>query len=173
MNASMSFDRSISDLITCFQGATRNSRIRTIFQALFLVSVFATSSAKGQDTVTGAFEGTVTNTLTGDPVEGARAEIINIRTGITVIKTTDARGRFYQGLLQPDVYRIRISMPGFQTREVEQELKIARTGQVVPVPVTLDPLTTLRAPPPPPSVADTAIRSEINTIDARRSGSFT
>lgn len=138
---------------------------------LMLISGFVTHSA-AQDTITGAFEGTVTNTLTGDPVEGATAEITNIRTGITVIKITDARGRFYQGLLPPDIYRIRVTMPGFQPREVEQELKIARTGQVVPVPVTLNPLTTLAAPPPLATAAQTAIRAGINTADAGRSGSF-
>ncbi|MGH9849096.1 MAG: carboxypeptidase regulatory-like domain-containing protein, partial [Blastocatellia bacterium] len=146
--------------------------IQILCLAILLVSFSVICSAKGQDTVTGAFEGTVTNNLTGDPVEGARAEITNVRTGITVVKVTDARGRFYQGLLPPDVYRIKVSMPGFQPREVEQELKIARTGQVVPVPVTLDPLTAVAAPLPTAGAAATAIRASINTLDASRSGSF-
>jgi hypothetical protein len=139
---------------------------------VFLLVITAAFTVKAQDTVTGAFEGTVTNSATGDPVENAGVEIINVETGISIPKTTDARGRFYQGLLRPGVYRIRISMPGFQPREVEQRLNIARTGEVVPVPVTLDPLTAVAAPPAPVTAADTQVRSDINTRDARRSGSF-
>ena len=92
-----------------------------------------------QDTVTGAFEGTVTNTDTGEVIAGATALIINQQTGQTYTRTSDTRGRFYQGLLAPDVYTIRVSAPGFVTREVQQRLFITRTGEVVPVPVALDP----------------------------------
>lgn len=147
------------------------------------------SPARAQDTVTGAFEGNVTNSLTGDPIEGAVAEIINIESGISVIKRSDARGRFYQGLLPPGVYRIKVSMPNFQTREIRQRLKIAFTGEVVPVPVSLDPIAPGTTPPPTPvpittptaippttpppaTAADTEVRASINTLDARRSGSF-
>src|SRR5262249_17555985 len=125
-----------------------------------------------QTTVTGAFEGAVTNSLTGDPIEGAQAEITNVGTGITYTKLTDARGRFYQGQLQPGAYRIRVSIAGFQTREVNQRLQIASTGEVVPVPVSLDPLAAVAAPLPAPTVAETEVRASINTLDARRSGSF-
>jgi Carboxypeptidase regulatory-like domain len=153
--------------------ATISRRAASAGLLIPLLLFLAPPPLHGQDTITGAFEGTVTHSLTGDPVEGARAEITNLRTGIVVVRTTDARGRFYQGLLPPDVYRIRVSMPGFQAREVEQELKIARTGQVVPVPVTLDPLTAVAAPPAPPVLAaDTAIRAGVNTTDASRGGSF-
>ena len=100
--------------------------------------------------MTGAFEGTVTNSQTSDPIAGATAEIINLETGISLTKTTDARGRFYQGLLTPGLYRIRVSQTGFQTQEVVQRLQIARTGEVVPVPVSLEPTTTV-APPTQPT----------------------
>jgi hypothetical protein len=168
----MSPERPTFNHISYLRGVTGTGGwVRILCQAILLGSVCVICSAKGQNTTTGAFEGTVTDILTGEPVEGARAEIINIRTGITVVKTTDARGRFYQGLLPPDVYRIRISMPGYQPREVEQELKIERPLQVVPVPVTLYPETAV-APPPPPTAAEIAIRAGINTVDASRSGSF-
>ncbi|MCP9493642.1 MAG: carboxypeptidase-like regulatory domain-containing protein [Pyrinomonadaceae bacterium MAG19_C2-C3] len=131
-----------------------------------------------QDTVTGAFEGNVTNSLTGDPVVGATAEIINGQTGQRITKQTDARGRFYQGRLAPAIYTIRVSARGFQTAEVIQELLVTRTGEVVPVPVTLDPLPAAGAAPSPTpvvtaTVADTGLRAQINTGDARRDGSFT
>ncbi|MDQ3011879.1 MAG: carboxypeptidase-like regulatory domain-containing protein [Acidobacteriota bacterium] len=143
--------------------------------------------AFSQDTVTGAFEGTVTNALTGDPIEGATAEIANVETGVTFTKRTDARGRFYQGLLTPGVYRVRVSMNGYQPREVLQRLNISRTGEVVPVPVSLDPaVSTTPATPTipvatpavtptttPAPTASTVVRSGINTLDARLSASFT
>jgi hypothetical protein len=161
-----------------------------------------TLSTYAQDTVTGAFEGTVTNSLTGDPLAGATAEIINLETGIILTKQTDARGRFYQGLLAPGLYRIRVSRSGYQTQEVVQRLQIARTGEVVPVPVSLEPATAGPATQPPPTqptqpaapgqpvprttstptptttVPPTAasavseVRASINTIDGQRSGSF-
>ncbi|MGH9767435.1 MAG: carboxypeptidase regulatory-like domain-containing protein [Blastocatellia bacterium] len=144
----------------------------TLPPIVLLFLTLAPFSAKAQDTVTGAFEGTVTDSLTGDPVEGAQAEITNAGTSVVIVKTTDARGRFYQGLLPPGLYRIKISMPGFQTRSVDQWLNIARTGEVVPVPVTLDPLSAVASPLPPAPAADVSVRAEINTHDASRSGSF-
>jgi len=130
------------------------------------------SSAFGQDTVTGAFEGMVTHSLTGDPVIGAQAEILNVETGVAITKITDARGRFYQGLLLPGLYRIKISMPGFQPRTIDQWLRIAFPGEVVPVPVTLDPLAAVAATLPPPAASVASVRAEINARDASRSGSF-
>ena len=139
---------------------------------LSLLCLMVAPATRAQDTVTGAFEGIVTNSLTGAPVEGALAEITNVETGIVYSRRTDARGRFYQGQLQPGDYRIRISIAGFQTREVNQRLRIARSGEVVPVPVSLDPLAAVAAPLPAPPVAGTEARASINTLDARRSGSF-
>ena len=172
--------------------------------ALFLALCFSVITVSAQDTVTGAFEGTVTDNVTGLPVEGATAEITNVETGITASKLTDARGRFYQGLLIPSLYKIRVTKTGYLPNETFQRLKIARTGEVVPVPVGLDPApvtapptnpttppTTLPtnpttppttppatpspAPIPPAAVATATgneVRSSINTLDARRSGSF-
>jgi len=140
-----------------------------------------TTFSEAQDTVTGAFEGTVTNSQTGLPVANAAAEIINQQTNLVITKRTDSRGRFYQGLLHPGVYTIRVSAPSFETKEVVQRLFITRTGEVVPVPVQLDPLPPGATAAPTPaapasaglSARDTDVRAEINTIDARRSGAFT
>ena len=125
-----------------------HSMRQTLLLVFCCLAIAATVCA--QDTVTGAFEGTVTNSQTSDPIAGATAEIINLETGISLTKTTDARGRFYQGLLTPGLYRIRVSQTGFQTQEVVQRLQIARTGEVVPVPVSLEPTTTV-APPTQPT----------------------
>ncbi|HEX8069881.1 MAG TPA: carboxypeptidase-like regulatory domain-containing protein, partial [Pyrinomonadaceae bacterium] len=151
----------------------------TIALATCLVSL---GPVAAQDTVTGAFEGTVTNSDTGVPVQNAAALIINQATGQTYAKTSDARGRFYQGLLPPGVYTIRVAAPGYVTKEVQQRLFIARTGEVVPVPVALDPApvappTTTGTPAPTPAPALTAeetdIRARVNASDASRGGAFT
>src|SRR6476620_11191233 len=112
----------------------RNTKLQTrllLILAIALLSFFAlTTFSSAQDTVTGAFEGTVTNSQTGDPIAGAAVEIVNQTTGLLIPKKTDSRGRFYQGLLNPGFYTIRVSATGFQPREVIQRLFITRTGEV-------------------------------------------
>lgn len=130
-----------------------------------MITVMATIPVAAQDTVTGAFEGVVTSSLTGEPVSGATAEIINQQTNLTIIKRTDTRGRFYQGLLAHGIYTMRVSATGFRTHEI------------VPVLVTLDPLpaattsttataSTSLAPQPAPSVLAverTDVRAAVNS----------
>lgn len=141
------------------------------FLLFHLQSINAVIPGAFQDTVTGAFEGTVTDGLTGAPIPAALVEIINSQTGNLITKRTDPRGRFYQGLLSPGIYRIRISIAGYQPREVLQRLNISRTGEVVPVPVSLDPVSAVAAAPPIAS-ADAGVRATINATDARQSASF-
>src|SRR3989442_7522193 len=147
---------------------------------LLIVSVLLTAKGtNAQDTVTGAFEGTVTDNL-GTLLKGADVEITNQQTGLKINLHTDNRGRFYQGLLLPGVYKIRVALAGYQTHEHLQLLKITYTGEVVPVPVSLEPaapgtpaVTTTTSPPTPASgVEDTDIPAGINRLDGRRSGSF-
>ncbi len=146
------------------------------FILLVLLIAFGASALSGQDTVTGAFEGIVSDSLTGAPLKGAQVDIINQATGITRRLVSDYRGRFYQGLLIPGTYLVRISLAGYQTREVPQRLRITYAGEVVPIPVALDPTPTgappTAAPTQPVSVSDTDVRSSILRIDGRRSGSF-
>jgi hypothetical protein len=127
----------------------------TLACGLLYASVAAPASA--QDTVTGAFEGTVTNSETGAIISGATIEIINQQTNQIVPKISDARGRFYAGLLAPGIYIIRVAATGFQTKEVRQRLFITRTGEVVPVPVALDPATPAPAPAPAPTPTPNAL----------------
>jgi hypothetical protein len=143
---------------------------------LLLISLGTPAAAKAQDTVTGAFQGTVSDSQTGATLRGAVVEIINQQTNVTFTLRTDFGGRFYQGLLTPGIYRIRVSTGGYETREVLQRLKITYAGEVVPVPVALDPAPATPAPAgsptPEPVVEDTDIRSTMNGNDGRRSGSF-
>ncbi len=157
----------------------KRALVRPSIAALFICAflVFAPDTS-AQDTVTGAFEGLVSDSQTGTALRGAVVEIINEQTGLVQRLTTDYRGRFYQGLLIPGIYRVRVSMPGYQTREVLQRLKITYTGEVVPVPVALDPapaaVTPAATPTPGPAlgVEDTEVRSSIVRTDGRRGGSF-
>jgi len=140
--------------------------------ALFLLLVAANHVA-AQDTVTGAFEGTVTDSQTGASLKGAAVQITNQQTGLTYTLQTDNRGTFYQGLLLPGIYKIQVALKGYQTREVLQRLKITYTGEVVPVPVLLEPASaTTAVATATPAVEDTDIPSGINRQDGHRSGSF-
>ncbi len=142
------------------------------------ILISGTSSASAQDTVTGAFEGIVSDSQTGASLRDAAVQIINEQTGLTINLTTDYRGRFFQGLLVPGTYRVRVSLPGYQTREVQQRLKITYTGEVVPVPVALDPLPATATPGATPqpatplTVRETDVRAGLIRIDGRRTGSF-
>jgi hypothetical protein len=137
---------------TRFSPLARRMLSPTLAVCLLLAGLpLATSTTRAQDTVTGAFEGTVTNSATGASISGARVEIINQQTNQTTPKTSDSRGRFYAGLLAPGIYLIRVSAAGFQTKEVRQRLFITRTGEVVPVPVALDPAPPVPAATPTPN----------------------
>lgn len=147
--------------------SVRNFCARTLLSPLARVMLSATlafglllanlpHTTRAQDTVTGAFEGTVTNSETGAIISGASVQIINQQTNQTTPKISDARGRFYAGLLAPGIYLIRVSAAGFQTKEVRQRLFITRTGEVVPVPVALDPAPPAPAATPAPIALPTA-----------------
>lgn len=162
--------------------------------ALSLFTCLITTPAYCQNTVTGAFEGVVSNSQTRSPISGASVQFVNQLSEIPLTRRTDAQGHFYQGLLAPGNYKIRISAPGFKTKEMEQRLLATRPNEVVPVPVTLDPETPgVTAPVPTPTGApqpatgqpaqsqtaaqttdeDRGILAEINATDARRSMAFT
>ena len=117
-----------------------------------LLSLPALAFAVVQDPVTGAFEGTVMNRQGGAAITGAVVQFINTMTEVPVAKRSDAQGRFYQGLLPPGIYRIRVSAPGFKTSISEQRLLATRPNSVVPVPVVLEPEVAVAvAPPTPPT----------------------
>lgn len=143
--------------------------------ALLVAGCCAVKPVRAQDTVTGAFEGVVSSSQTGTPVAGASVEIINRQTGRVIKLLADNRGRFYQGLLAPGLYMIRVSMAGFDTKEISQRLRITYTGEVVPVPVSLDPVQSLPTSPTPGVLTEEEvdIRAQSNRTDGRQSGSFT
>jgi hypothetical protein len=129
--------------------------------------------SNGQDTVTGAFEGRVTDKLNPSiEISGAQVRITNVDTGKFYDAVTDSQGRFFQGLLAPGTYKITVIKSGFQTVELQRELKISIPGEVVPVPVEMEPLPPGTNPTTPVTDVSDNIRIEMNTLDGRRSGSF-
>ena len=155
------------------------TKSRTVFRIIisFALLFGASLYVRAQDTVTGAFEGNVTDSQTGNPLKDADVEIVNQQTNVTITLKTDYRGRFFQGLLLPGTYVVRVSMSGYLTKAALQLLKITYTGEVVPVPVALDPAPTGTTTPPPATVAPipaetNEIRASIITTDGRRLGSY-
>src|SRR2546421_8763401 len=137
-----------------------NSLSRALAACLLALVIFCPPArlVSAQDTVTGAFEGSVTDSRTGQPVARARIEFTNQQTGVALTKLTDSQGRFYQGLLPPGTYTIRASAQGYEPGETVQRLIGMRTGEVVPVPIALDPSSAAPTPTPPaanPSPATT------------------
>src|SRR5947209_11581773 len=120
--------------------------VACLLAAVILCPVAHVASA--QDTVTGAFEGSVTDSRTGQPIARARIEFTNQQTRVTVAKLSDSQGRFYQGLLPPGTYTIRASAQGYEPGETVQRLNGMRTGEVVPVPIVLEPATPTLTPQP-------------------------
>src|SRR5436305_14342461 len=125
--------------------------LAAVVLAANFVFPFAPHAASAQDTVTGAFEGTVTDSRTGAPIARARIEFINQQTGVTLTKLSDSQGRFYQGLLPPGTYTIRANAQGYEQGETVQRLLGMRTGEVVPVPIVLEPAGATSTPTPTPS----------------------
>lgn len=169
---------------------TLRSQFNALFFAIFFgfVCLLPVNSVRAQNYVTGAFEGTVTDSVTNAPVADATVQIINKATGAPAATRTNSRGWFSHGLLAPGDYVIRVSRQGYTTFEVEQGLPALRPTPVVPVPVKLTPqVATTTAPAESPTPASgqptpqptpvtapnpTNIEAEINTTDAQRGGAY-
>lgn len=82
-----------------------------ILLALITLMFAQAPQARAQDTVTGAFEGVVSDSQSGAALKGAFVEIVNQQTGLVYSLRTDYRGRFYQGLLLPGVYTVNVRPP--------------------------------------------------------------
>src|ERR1044072_7873035 len=105
-----------------YQPGSSARRLLSFALSFLACLVFQAVSVKAQDTVTGGFEGTVTNSQTGAPIAGASVQFINQLSEAPIPKRSGAGGRLHQGLLPPGTYTTRVSAPGFKPREVEQRL---------------------------------------------------
>lgn len=160
--------------------------------ALCLLMAFAPlAPINAQDTVTGAFQGQVTDSRTKSPIGNATVRFINQVTKVPLVKRTGADGQFYQGLLQPGVYTIEVSANGYKPLAFEQRLVATRQNTVQPLPVQLEPAVVEQpaqtpAPETPkpvgPAPTPTPLKpltdrvdivGEISSTDGRRGGAFT
>lgn len=73
-------------------------------------------------TPTGVLDGRV-NDASGAAVSGASVAIENQNTGARQDMTTNSEGRFYQGFVQPGVYKVTVDKPGFQ-KYVQSDIRI-------------------------------------------------
>src|ERR1700752_651821 len=136
---------------------------------LFLLCCFLLARpVVAQDSVTGAFEGYVTQNVTRVPIKDAEVEFRNEQTGIAVSVRTDTNGHFYEGQLAPAVYRIRVVVSNFQTIEFTQELTTGPKTRIDPDPVLLEPSPTATL-----VIIAGDIRVEMTKTDATLGGAFT
>jgi hypothetical protein len=96
---------------------------------LLLVILLATSAAFGQG-VMGRIVGTVTDT-TGAVVVGAKLELVDQATGFKKTGTSGADGKFVFLALNNGLYKLTVSMQGFQTA-VYPDIKVdlGRTAEI-------------------------------------------
>ncbi|CAN5520537.1 hypothetical protein BH10ACI2_BH10ACI2_10280 [soil metagenome] len=138
--------------------------------AVAIIILFLNTACHSQNTVTGAFQGDIKDSQTGDPKVGVVVQITSDQSGVIYTAITDTRGQFYKGLLAPGSYVIKTAVPGYKPQSIRLEIRVSLIGDVVPVPISLEPDPAGTAQPavvqPPVN-----IRIEINTTDARRDGS--
>jgi hypothetical protein len=162
---------------------------------LFICFILATP-AKAQNNLTGAFEGTVFDSTNPNvPIVGAIVQFTYRVNGVQTARRTDRDGRFYQGLLAPGDYSIRVTATGYRSKELFRSIFATRINVVIPVPVPLDPevaaIPTAVQPvspspnptpatqPSPTPIAqpeeegkERPIAEDINTSNAQRGGAF-
>jgi hypothetical protein len=177
---------------------------RVLYSGLRLAAIglaifwFLPADATAQTNLTGAFEGLVfDSTKPNTPVAGATVQFINSTNGVKSARQTDGNGRFYEGLLAPGKYTIRIIATGYKTKEIVRTVYTINSTRVEPVPIPLDPepqATSSVSQPTVPSPSSTPATQpsasttdqaemekdaedlkavEINSNNAQRGGTFT
>lgn len=153
--------------------STRLSKLKVFLVIAHLIA-FLTVGVVAQDTVTGAFQGDVFDFQSSLPIPNAVIKITSVERGEIFDLEADSQGRFFQGKLLPGLYNIAVSAAGFNPKLLQREIKVSETGDIIPVPVALEPVTPGATPQPTPTVPEPPadVRVEIITADPRRSGSY-
>jgi carboxypeptidase family protein len=180
-----------------------NLNLRVLYSGLRVAAIglfvfcLLPADAGAQTNLTGAFEGLVfDSTKPNTPIAGATVQFISLTNGVKSARQTDSNGRFYEGMLAPGDYTIRIVASGYKTKEIVRKVFAMTSYRVPPVPIPLDPETqatssvsqpTAPSPTatpssqPTPSTSDQAEMEkdserltavEINTTNAQRGGVF-
>ncbi|HEX8889343.1 MAG TPA: TonB-dependent receptor [Pyrinomonadaceae bacterium] len=124
---------------------------------ILLASFFLPVSLKAQTEVTGAIEGRVTNSQSpNEPVAGASVQIINLESQVQTATKTGPDGRFVKNQLPPGRYKVVVKAQNFKDYDSEndpqgrtQRVDITLTNKVIPVPISLEPLSMAAATPSP------------------------
>src|SRR5436305_15263518 len=96
------------------------------FVKSLLGTLLSCSAAVFGQTTQGLISGRVLNLQTGRPVTSAIIGYFNVGTGSIGSTHTDDRGSYYLTQLSPGLYRISVTVAGFQSQEVnELELRVA------------------------------------------------
>ena len=129
------------------------------FRAVFLVWAISLSGgiAVYAQSVSASLQGTIADS-TGSVIPGAKVQVRNAGTGVTVDLTTDSEGRYRAPVLQPGDYEVKVAANGFQsvlrkgiTLAVGQDAVVdlsLQTGQVaseVTIEASVSTINTLNA----------------------------
>ncbi len=115
-----------------WESAKRNNN-PVLFQAyldLFPSGEFASVVTQESGLLTGAFEGIVFEAGTDKPIVGVRVAVAMPSTGLSRVRLTDKRGRFYFGLLTPGIYAVTFSHEMYETIRKEVRIKITMTTSI-------------------------------------------
>jgi hypothetical protein len=179
---------------------------RQLFSAVLAVTIYlmplASASVPAQNTVSGAFEGYVTDSSNQNPIPGVSVQFRQKETGRIQTQLTDQNGHFLQQLLPPGDYEITVNSPTlpqykpqYRSLQLNRHLRALEPNQITPLPVALDPSPSIPTPATPSSISPVpAIRPaaptptprtggpdepsentsvEVNRTDGRRGGGFT
>src|SRR6185369_12050708 len=136
---------------------------------LTLLTIFLfTLNVNAQDLDTVTISGRITD-QNAAVLPGAEVQVRLIKTGLTRTTTTDAEGRYRLIQLEPGIYSIRISFPGFAAQEMMNVATVsAQTVQVdatlIPADILADPVVITTAETP---VVDTKRTIVGATLTAR------
>src|SRR5689334_6252594 len=105
---------------------TRVLRIAAL--SAVMIILFTLSNIHAQSSLTGSFEGNVSDAVTGVPIPGAIVTITNSATGFVYNLTTNSRGRFWQGELAPGSYTISIAVANYKPQLLQRSIEVSANG---------------------------------------------
>jgi outer membrane receptor protein involved in Fe transport len=102
-----------------FNTGISSAASRVVSHSLICLAAFMLFASTGWAQITtGALSGTVTDPG-GSVVIGAKVEVFNQGTGVTISLTTNDAGVFKAAFLTPGPYTVRVQSPGFRTFEAK------------------------------------------------------
>ncbi|MGI8641323.1 MAG: carboxypeptidase regulatory-like domain-containing protein [Pyrinomonadaceae bacterium] len=134
------------------------------------VLLFSNPAVKAQSPVSGGFAGQVTDISNGQVLPGATVRFVNQTNGFRTARKSDETGYFRQDTLQPGVYEIEVTLEGYKTARIIQELYATRSNQIVPLPVQLEKEAAVASNPDPTPSPVTTTTTTSNVKRAKAAG---